>query len=166
MNVGKNLHGGAVVYALARLGLGAIFIYAALVKMAAPQDFADALASYHLLPPSMINPVALSFPPFELSCGVLLFTRHFCAAGLLSIISLLGLFLAALLWALVRNLPVNCGCFGASSFLDFGPAPSFVRDGALLIGAILAYRHELRRRASIMEAARHIDQKPSRTSTD
>jgi len=149
MKIGTIACAKAAVYALARLGLGALFIYAALVKIGAPQDFADALASYNFLPASIINPIALSLPPFELSCGLLLLTRHFCATGLLSVIGLLGVFLAALLWAAARNLPVNCGCFGAVSVLDAGPGISLVRDGVLLLSAVLAYRHELRLRVTL-----------------
>jgi hypothetical protein len=135
----------AGAYGLARLALGAIFIYAALLKIGAPQDFADAVASYHLLPSAIVNLVALGLPLFELACGMLLLTPQFCATALLSVISLLGIFLAALLWALARNLPVNCGCFGAEVFPDAGPGIALARDLGLLLCALLAYRHELQR---------------------
>jgi hypothetical protein len=67
--------------------------------------------------------------------------QDFCATGLLSIIGMLVLFLAALLVAVLRGLPVECGCFGAHSWLDANPWVALVRDGVLLGGAVYAYRH-------------------------
>ena len=90
---------------------------------------ADAVASYRLLPAAIVNLVALGLPLFELACGMLLLTPRFCATGLLSVISLLGLFLAALLWAMVRKPPVNCGCFGAADLFDASPNRTRARPG-------------------------------------
>ena len=130
-----------VFYGSCRMVLGAIFIYAALVKLGAPQDFADSIASYHLVPGPIISLMALGLPLFELACGLFLLTGYFCATGLLSVIGLLVLFLGALLVAVVRGLPVECGCFGAHSWLDVNPWLALVRDGVLLAGAVYAYRH-------------------------
>jgi hypothetical protein len=93
-------------------------------------------------------------PPlvFELACGLSLLTVYFCATGLLSIISLHILFLLALLAAAVRGLPVDCGCFGGQSWLDANPWAALLRDGALLTGAVYAYRYCL---ALELERQRH-----------
>ena len=133
------------LYGPCRMMLGAIFIYAAISKLGAPQEFADSIAAYHLVPGPIINVMALGLPLFELACGFFLLTGYFCATGLLSIIGLLVLFLAALLVAVVRGLPVECGCFGAHSWLDANPWMALVRDGVLLAGAVYAYRHCLAR---------------------
>jgi len=130
-----------VIYWLCRLALGGIFIYAASRKIGAPQELADAIASYHLIPDVIINLVALGLPLFELTCGLLLLTGYFCATGLLGIIGMLVLFLGALLSAVLRGLPVDCGCFGSLSWLGTNSVVSLVRDGVLLLGALFAYRH-------------------------
>jgi len=133
------------LYGPCRMMLGAIFIYAASSKLGAPQEFADSIAAYRLVPGPIISIMALGLPLFELACGLFLLTGYFCATGLLSIIGLLVLFLAALLVAVVRGLPVECGCFGAHSWLDANPWMALVRDGVLLAGAVYAYRHCLAR---------------------
>jgi putative oxidoreductase len=137
------------LYALCRFTLGAMFIYAASRKIVAPQEFADHIASYHLVPESIISPVALGLPLFELVCGILLLTGFCCATGLLSIIGMLSLFLAAMLVAIERGLPIECGCFGAQSWLDTNPWMALARDGLLLAGAVYAYRHRLARELAV-----------------
>jgi uncharacterized membrane protein YphA (DoxX/SURF4 family) len=133
------------LYGPCRIVLGAIFIYAAISKLGAPQDFADSIAAYHLVPGTVISVMALGLPLFELACGLFLLTGYFCTTGLLSVIGMLVLFLAALLVAVVRGLPVECGCFGAHSWLDANPLVALARDGVLLAGAVYAYRHCLAR---------------------
>jgi len=132
-----------VLYRLCRIVLGAIFIYAACRKLAAPQDFADSIAAYRLVPEFVIGPMALGLPLFELVCGALLLTGFGCATGLLSTIGMLILFLAALLIAIARGLPLSCGCLGAQAWLEANPWVAFARDGLLLAGAVFAYRHRL-----------------------
>lgn len=129
------------IYALCRIVLGVIFIYAASGKINAPQELADSIASYRLVPYPIISVMALALPLFELTCGLLMLTGYLCATGLLSSIAMLIVFLASLLYAVVRGLPINCGCFGAHSWLDANPWIALVRDGVLLLCAIYAYRH-------------------------
>jgi putative oxidoreductase len=131
------------IYGLCRIALGVIFIYAASWKISAPQELADSIASYHLVPYPIISLLALGLPLFELTGGLLLLTGYFCATGLLSIISLLFLFLAALLYAVLRGTPIDCGCFGMHSWLDANPWWALARDGLLLMGALYAYRYRV-----------------------
>lgn len=139
------------LYGLCRMVLGAIFIYAAISKLGAPQEFADSIASFRLVPDPIISVVALGLPLFELVCGLFILTGYFCATGLLSVIGMLVFFLAALLVALVRGLPVECGCFGAHSWLGANPGMALVRDGVLLAAAVYAYRHCLTRELAARE---------------
>ena len=131
----------AAGYWLSRIVLGGIFIYAAILKVRAPQELADSIASYHLLPYPIINLLALGLPPFELICGFLVLSGYFCGTGLLSIISLLVIFLAAMVSAIVRGVPIDCGCFGMHSWLDTNPWISVLRDMLLLLCAVYAYRY-------------------------
>ena len=144
------------IYALCRLVLGVIFVYAASVKIDAPQELADSIASYDVVPYPIISLMALALPLFELACGLLMLTGYSCATGLLSSITMLCLFLAALLSAVVRGLPINCGCFGAHSWLDANPWMALVRDSVLLLCALYAYRHciELKLRQRNRDEAR------------
>jgi uncharacterized membrane protein YphA (DoxX/SURF4 family) len=160
------------IYGLCRIALGAIFIYAAVVKISAPQSLADRIASYQLVPYPVISPIALGLPLFELACGLSLLTGYFCTTALLSVVTLLFLFLAALISALARGLPIDCGCFGVHSWLDAKPWLALGRDGVLLLGAIYAYKYGAGQKVSARSDGkkraerRSFDQKSTRNSTE
>jgi uncharacterized membrane protein YphA (DoxX/SURF4 family) len=128
-----------------RLFLGLIFIYAAVIKIVSPQDFADSIAAYRILPFSAINVFALGLPLFELSCGLLMLSGRFLRTGLLGIVAMLVVFMAALIIALLRGLSINCGCFGVYSWLDSNPWLSLLRDAILLGVTSFLYRGSLSR---------------------
>jgi putative oxidoreductase len=127
-----------------RLLLGSIFIYAAILKMDSPQDFADNIAAFRLLPDSIVNLFALGLPLFELACGLFVLTGLFLRIGLLGILSLLALFMGALTLALLRGLSIDCGCFGALGWLGSNPWVALFRDAVLLGVAVFVYRQRLR----------------------
>ncbi len=121
-----------------RLAIAAVFCYAGWSKLQSPQAFADSIATFQLLPARLINLLALGLPPFELAVGLWLFigwkvrTAAFCG-GAASVIFLLALFSA-----LLRGLPVECGCFG-DAHSSLAPTPHLLlamgRD-LLLAGAV------------------------------
>ncbi len=94
-----------------QLGLGAIFVAAAIGKIADPPAFAHAIYNYHLLPGAAINAMALVLPWVELLTGMALIVGFWkrTAAGITGL--LLLVFLAALSVNLARGNPVNCACF-------------------------------------------------------
>jgi uncharacterized membrane protein YphA (DoxX/SURF4 family) len=100
---------------LTSLALAAVFIYAGVDKVRDPLQFADSIAAFAILPTALINLFALSLPPFEIACGLLLLwpsTRRVAAlaAFVISIV-----FFVALSSALLRGLTLDCGCFGAGT---------------------------------------------------
>lgn len=119
--------------------LGSIFVYAGAIKIISPQDFADSIAAYQVLPFSVINVLAWGLPLFEVICGILVLSGRFLRMGLLGIVAMLALFMAALMIALARGLSINCGCFGTHSWLDSNPWFSLVRDTILLGIALFLY---------------------------
>ena len=130
---------------LLHLGAGAVFVFAGYLKLWTPELFADDIAAFRILPPSLDNLLALGLPPFEIILGLLLITGwrrrtiSFCAA-LTS-----GIFLVALCSAWVRGIPVDCGCFGSGS----GGSPPWVavgRDLLLFAGTLTLYAHARRDR--------------------
>jgi putative oxidoreductase len=94
-----------------QLGLGAIFVVAAIPKITDPPAFAHAIYNYHLVPGAVVNAMALALPWVELLAGLGLFVGVWkrTAAGITGI--LLLVFLAALSVNLARGNPVNCACF-------------------------------------------------------
>ena len=97
----------------ARLVLGAVFIAAALPKLADPPGFTRALWNYLLFPDWSLAPMALVVPWLELLCGLALVSGFWVrpAAGWLGLMLLA--FVAALSINLARHHPVDCGCFGS-----------------------------------------------------
>jgi putative oxidoreductase len=131
------------VYWICRLVLGCTFIFAALLKIAAPQAVADSVVAYRLLPDFLVNAFALMLPFFELSSGLLVITGCFIRIGLLGIFTLLILFITALGIALIKGLSIDCGCFVSESWLDIPPWAAFIRDIGLLAITILIYKYYL-----------------------
>jgi putative oxidoreductase len=130
---------------MARFLLGTVFIYAAMTKITSPQDFADSIAAYQILPFSVINLLALGLPFFELVCGLLILTGFFIRISTLGILAMLAVFMGALGFELLRGLSVDCGCFGAHSWLDTTPWLALIRDGILLALAIYVYGYSFSR---------------------
>ncbi len=94
--------------------LAAVFVVAAVGKIADPPGFAHEIHNYALLPGFAINTLALGLPWLELVCGLALFfgLARRSSARILGI--LLVVFVIALGINLARKRPVDCGCFGTS----------------------------------------------------
>ena len=111
-----------------RLVLGGVFFYAGTMKLANPQAFADSVATFKMLPPQLINLVALGLPPFEILLGLMLIPGWKARAASLAVAGLSIVFGIALGQALVRGLAVDCGCFGSGepsllkTWISFGRA--------------------------------------------
>ena len=98
-----------------QLGLAAVFIFAAVAKIADPPGFAHEISNYKLLSPAAVNPLALWLPWLELILGVCFFLGIYRrTAGRVAAI-LLIVFIGALSINLKRGRPVDCGCFGTST---------------------------------------------------
>jgi putative oxidoreductase len=99
----------------ARLYLGYVFIWACLHKIAAPATFALDVATYQLLPLSLINITALVLPWVELLAGVMIVLGFRTRAAALLISGMMLVFMVALGWALHQGLDMSCGCFASQS---------------------------------------------------
>ena len=128
---------------LASVLLGSIFIYAAGFKLYSPQDFADSIAAYDILPSYVVNIVALGLPVFEFLCGLLVMIGFMYRIALLGIISMMGTFILALLSAQCRHLLINCGCFPGDSWLDKSPWIALLRDAIFMCLALWLYTRSL-----------------------
>ena len=100
---------------VARILLGLVFIAAALPKIIDPPGFAKAIWAYELFPAWSLSPLALVLPWLELLSGLALCLGLWVRASLLWVAALLLSFSLALSINLVRQHPVDCGCFGASA---------------------------------------------------
>jgi putative oxidoreductase len=117
--------------------VGGLFVYAGYEKEFIPQQFADSIASFGILPARVIMPSALAIPPFEMVAGALALSGWHRRIGLLALLLSTSAYCVAIASALMRHLPVNCGCFGTTSSLS--PPLEFVRDLFLLALCVFAY---------------------------
>ena len=97
-----------------QLALGAIFIIAAIPKIADPPSFAHMIYNYRLLPAGLINISSLVMPWVELLCGIALVLGVWKRAALSIITILLVLFIVAISINLGRGNAIDCGCFNVS----------------------------------------------------
>ena len=120
----------------ARLYLGVVFIYACLHKIADPGAFAVDVATYQLLPLSLINLLALILPWVELTAGVLIIVGFRTRAAALLVAGMMTVFIVALGWALAKGLDMSCGCFASSGHADPISYRTMLRDLAWLALAL------------------------------
>jgi putative oxidoreductase len=97
-----------------QLALGAIFIAAALPKIADPPSFAHMIYNYRMLPGALINISALIMPWVEMLCGIALIIGVWRKASLGIITLLLVFFIGAISFNLSRGNAIDCGCFNVS----------------------------------------------------
>lgn len=117
-----------------RIALGAVFLYAAYVKLREPWlVFAMSIDAYGMLPEPAVLAAARALPWCELALGVLLVTGFGLRWVALAAAALLGTFFTAMVIAYARGLAIDCACFGPGDRI--GPA-TLARDGTLLAGAI------------------------------
>ena len=98
-----------------RLVLGGLFVYAGVVKVFDPLDFAQNIRNYRLVGQSLSFIAALVLPWLEILAGVSLAAGIWKRASALIISGLLVFFILLTLVTIARGLDVDCGCFGAIS---------------------------------------------------
>lgn len=98
-----------------RLVLGGLFVYAGVVKVLDPLDFAQNIRNYRLVGQSLSFIAAVVLPWLEILAGLALAAGVWKRASALIISGLLVFFILLTLVTIARGLDVDCGCFGALS---------------------------------------------------
>lgn len=123
-----------------RVLIGALFIFAGATKVGHFNDLAAAIAGFRILPETIVAPLAVVLPFFEIGLGLYLCAGLFTRAAAIVAAAQLTVYAAAIASAVIRHIPANCGCFGPQ---DQAPAdwPHVFVDLALaLICLIIAWR--------------------------
>ena len=97
-----------------QLALGALFVIAALPKIADPPSFAHMIYNYRLVPANLINIMALTMPWVELLAGLALILGVWKRAALMLIGAMLVVFIVAIGINLGRGNAIDCGCFNVA----------------------------------------------------
>ena len=116
--------------------IGALFIYAGVVKALDPVRFAGDIENYHLLPWPVGVRLAFYLPWLEILCGLALIFRRLYSGALVLVLALMLVFIGATISAKARGLDISCGCFGhVSDQLSF--AWHLVLDLVLITALVL-----------------------------
>ena len=127
---------------LLEIALGGLFVYAALQKHFHPDEFAEAVQAYQLLPVSLVGAAAAVLPWVELAAGLFLAVGLKRRSCLLLLAALTGGFLVVTLITMARGLEIDCGC-GLFFARQVGPAV-VLEDLVILAWAVGLYRWEAR----------------------
>jgi uncharacterized membrane protein YphA (DoxX/SURF4 family) len=138
-----NTHFRKLASLAVRLIAAGIFLYAGWQKITVPEQFADNIAAYQILPLSIINPMALAFPPLEIMVGFLLLVGWRRRLAAFSALILISIFTVALASAIARGLVIDCGCFGASAPSKSHLSFALIRDLAMCAGLLYLYVSEI-----------------------
>lgn len=95
-----------------RVVLGAVFLYAGVVKTSASAQFALTLVPFTFLPPVWLPGIALILPGIEIAAGLAILIRPTRRIGAALIFLLCLVFCIVLAWALANGIIVSCSCFG------------------------------------------------------
>jgi len=132
-----------IVLLLLRLGLAAVFIRAAIPKIAAPDLFALAIFNYRMLPPWGVSALALVLPWLELFVGLALALGFWRRASAMVMAALMFVFMIAYASARGRGLDIACGCFEVGQ--EAAPASMLwivTRDLGFLLAALVLVRFD------------------------
>jgi uncharacterized membrane protein YphA (DoxX/SURF4 family) len=113
--------------------LAVSFVWACLHKIADPFDFGLQVATYQMLPLSLVNLQAIVLPWLELIVGLLLIAGLMTRAAALLTCGMNIMFIVAIAYALASDLNLQCGCFSSSEVGEQMDASLLVRDGILLL---------------------------------
>ena len=97
-----------------RIGIGSLFVVSGFEKLIGPyQNFLYVIESYSFLPFPLAEIVARLLPWVEFLLGIFLVLGLWLKGALRAMMALLLMFMAVVIQALIRNLPIDeCGCFG------------------------------------------------------
>lgn len=104
-----------IVWRFLDLVVGGLFVYAGVLKMLDPVQFAHDIDNYKILPWSAAVGLAFYLPWLEILAGLFLVLRFFYRGSLVLLISLISVFIVATAAARIRGLDITCGCFGHAS---------------------------------------------------
>jgi len=121
---------------VSRLILGGIFIYASIDKIAHPDQFAEIVYNYKLMPGMAVNIMAIVLPWVELVAGLFLVLGIWVKDSAAILGALLLVFIGAISVNLARGLDFDCGCFSTAGGHERSAILLLLRDLVLLLPVV------------------------------
>jgi len=118
--------------------VGGIFVYADVVKVLDPVQFANDIDNYKTLPWFVSVRLAVYLPWLEIFCGLALIFRFLYRGGLSILTVLIAVFIGVTIAAKMRGLDITCGCFGHAS-KNWNFSTHLVLDLLILLGAVVLF---------------------------
>ncbi len=131
----------SLLFRLLEIILGGLFIYAGDLKLLHPDDFAEAVLAYQLLPVALVGTAAAVLSWLEVAAGLMLVLGLKRRSCLLILGWLAGAFLLVMLITAARGLKIDCGC-GLFFQRQVGLA-TILEDGLIFLWAAGLYYWEL-----------------------
>ena len=135
-NIMQYLSTGRAVRIILRIGLGFVFIYASIDKVIHPDQFAEIMMDYEILPHVVVNLSALWLAWLEVVLGVCLITGVWVRASALMVTGLTVIFIGGLSIAFTRGVGLHCGCFSTESGGAVRTWTSLWQEGLLLLACV------------------------------
>jgi uncharacterized membrane protein YphA (DoxX/SURF4 family) len=128
-----------------RLGLAAVFAWAAIPKIANPDAAVISVRAYQLVPEAAVHAVAWGLPFVELAVAALLLVGIGTRIAALAAGALLLVYVAGIASAWARGLRIDCGCFSSGGYDPAAGGARYAADilrdlGLLLAAGLLAWR--------------------------
>jgi hypothetical protein len=132
---GEETTSSSIAWRVLAIIIGALFVYAGVLKAWDPIRFAGDIENYHILPWALNLGLAFFLPWLEMICGLALIVRRGYSGALALLFALLLVFIGASIAAKARGIDISCGCFGhVSDQLSF--AWHLVLDFAILAAVV------------------------------
>ncbi len=132
-----------LLYQVLRIGLAGLFIYAGVIKLFDQKAFARIISAYGIVPEALLPIVAIGLPLLETVAGIALL---FDLRGSLAVISgMLAIFILVLGFGVLKDLDVDCGCFGVEELVKQDSLRRALYRDLALIGIVVPYLYLYRR---------------------
>ena len=119
-----------------RLGLGAMFLYSAWVKIEDPGRFQTMVDGYRMLPACVTALFAVTMPMVELLVGALFICTKWTREAAFATAVMLAMFIVALTQAQIRGLDISCGCFSETEKNPHEVLHALIRDLILVVPTV------------------------------
>jgi putative oxidoreductase len=97
------------------IAVGAVFIYAGVLKAWNPIRFTDDIQNYRILSYPFAVRLAFYLPWLEILCGAALIAGRLRSGATAILSALMLVFVGATIAAKARGINIDCGCFGGAS---------------------------------------------------
>jgi uncharacterized membrane protein YphA (DoxX/SURF4 family) len=135
---------------VARAVVGGLFLISAYGKIIAPEQFAEEIRAYQMIPTITTNALAYLLPWVELFAGLLLVTSVWRKEARFIIVALLVIFTGAKTYTYARGMDIDCGCGGGVEILKhIYNSPQGILTNLVLLGLLgVDWRAERRQTAT------------------